>query len=62
LDLPLVLIHGKELHKPNLVQGLIPAPIPVNRDVVDSKPPSLLTLGQLVGEEELRTKKKRKGE
>lgn len=31
LDLPLVLVHGKELNKPNLVSGVIPAPIPVNR-------------------------------
>jgi hypothetical protein len=48
LDLPLVLIHGKELHKPNLVQGLIPAPTPVSRRAVETKPPSLLTLGELV--------------
>jgi hypothetical protein len=48
LDLPLVLIHGKELQKPNLVQGLLPAPTPVNRAAVETKPPSLLTLGVLV--------------
>jgi hypothetical protein len=48
LDLPLVLIHGRELQKPNLVQGLIPAPTPVSRVAVEAKPPSLLTLGELI--------------
>lgn len=48
LDLPLVLVHGKELQKPNLVQGLLPAPTPVNRAAVEAKAPSLLTLGELV--------------
>ncbi len=48
LDLPLVLVHGKDLNKPNLVQGLIPMPTPVVRSVVESKQPSLLTLGELV--------------
>ena len=48
LDLPLVLVHGKELQKPNLVQGLLPAPTPVNRTAVEAKAPSLLTLGELV--------------
>jgi len=48
LDLPLVLVHGKGLHKPNLVQGLIPAPTPVSRTAVEAKPPSLLTLGALI--------------
>ena len=47
LDLPLVLIHGKELKKPNLVQGIIPSPIPVNRTVVEAKNPSLLALANL---------------
>ena len=37
LDMPLVLVHGKELRKPNLVQGLIPAPIPVERAVVEAE-------------------------
>lgn len=49
LDMPLVLIHGKSLQKPNLVQGLIPAPTPVRRSAVDSKKTSLLTLGLLTG-------------
>lgn len=48
LDRPLVLIHGKSLHKPNLVQGLLPALTPISRTAVDSKAPSLLTLGELV--------------
>ena len=48
LDLPLVLVHGKGLQKPNLVQGLLPAPTPINRAAVEAKPPSLLTLGALV--------------
>lgn len=51
LDMPLVLIHGKSLQKPNLVQGLIPAPTPVRRSAVDSKKTSLLTLGLLTGDQ-----------
>jgi hypothetical protein len=47
LDCPLVLIHGKDLHKPNLVDGLIPAPIPVAQTTVDDKKPSLLALADL---------------
>jgi hypothetical protein len=48
LDLPLVLVHGKELTKPNLVSGIIPAPIPVERAVVEEKKPSLLALAELL--------------
>ncbi len=48
LDMPLVLIHGKSLHKPHLIQGLLPTITPVLREVVEAKPPSLLTLGELV--------------
>jgi hypothetical protein len=47
LDLPLVLVHGKELNKPNLVSGIIPTPIPVDRTVVEEKKPSLLALADL---------------
>jgi hypothetical protein len=47
LDLPLVLVHGKELTKPNLVSGIIPSPIPVDRTVVEEKNPSLLALADL---------------
>jgi hypothetical protein len=47
LDLPLVLIHGKELNKPNLVSGIIPAPVSVDRTVVEEKNPSLLALADL---------------
>jgi hypothetical protein len=47
LDLPLVFIHGKDLTKPNLVHGIIPAPIPVDRSVVEEKKPSLLALAEL---------------
>jgi hypothetical protein len=47
LDYPLVLIHGKQLQKPILIAGLLPAPTPVDRQSVESKPPSLLTLGDL---------------
>ncbi len=46
LDLPLVLVHGKELTKPNLVNGIIPAPIAVNRTVVEEKKPSLLAFAE----------------
>lgn len=48
LDMPLVLVHGKELQKPNLVQGFLPAPLPVQRDAVEAKAPSLLALGGLL--------------
>ena len=47
LDLPLVLVHGKELHKPNLVQGFIPSPVPVDREAVEAKNPSLLAVSFL---------------
>ncbi len=47
LDMPLVLIHGKELQKPNLVCGLLPTPTPIPRTAIETKPPSLLTFGQL---------------
>ena len=47
LDLPLVLVHGKDLTKPNLVNGLIPTPVPVDRTVVAEKKPSLLALADL---------------
>jgi len=47
LDLPLVLVHGKELTKPNLVSGIIPSPIPVDRTVVEEKKPSLLAFADL---------------
>jgi hypothetical protein len=47
LDLPLVLIHGKDLSKPNLVSGIIPAPVPVERGIVEEKKPALLALAEL---------------
>lgn len=47
LDMPLVLIHGKDLAKPNLISGLIPAPVPVSRAVAEQKKPSLLGLAEL---------------
>lgn len=47
LDLPIVLVHGRELQKPNLVHGFLPAPTPVSREAVEAKNPSLLTLGAL---------------
>jgi len=48
LDLPFVLVHGKDLSKPNLVLGFVPAPAPVDRNVVEAKQPSLLMLAELV--------------
>ncbi|QDU93901.1 hypothetical protein [Lignipirellula cremea] len=48
LDLPLLMIHGKNLHKPNLVAGWVPAPTPVLRTAVESKNASLLTIAALV--------------
>ena len=47
LDMPLILIHGKDLTKPNLIQGFVPSPVSVEKDVVEEKKPSLLTLGHL---------------
>jgi hypothetical protein len=47
LDSPLVLVHGKELTKPNLIAGFLPALTPVDRQVVESKKPALLTLAHL---------------
>ena len=47
LDLPLVLVHGKELTKPNLVCGFIPAPIPVQRSIAEEKKPSLMAIADL---------------
>jgi hypothetical protein len=47
LDLPLVLVHGKELDKPNLVSGMIPSPVPVDRMAVEEKKPALLGLADL---------------
>jgi hypothetical protein len=47
LDMPLILVHGKGLHKPNLIHGFIPAPVPVDGTAVQAKAPALLALGQL---------------
>jgi hypothetical protein len=47
LDLPLVLVHGKDLTKPNLVSGFIPSPIAMDRVIVEEKKPSILTLADL---------------
>ncbi len=47
LDLPLVLVHGKELTKPNLVAGIIPSAVAVEREIVEEKKPSLLALADL---------------
>jgi hypothetical protein len=57
LDLPVVLVHGKELHKPNLVAGFIPAPVEVARKVVESKSPSLLTLASLLDPRQMNGRK-----
>ena len=48
LDRPLMLVHGKDLAKPNLVSGIIPAPIPVDQTLVEAKKPSLLALADLI--------------
>lgn len=48
LDLPLVLLHGKHLTKPNLVNGIIPAPIPVDKGYVEAKEPALLVFADLL--------------
>jgi hypothetical protein len=49
LDLPLVLIHGKDLTKPNLVHGFLPQPVPVDRTTVQDKKPALLAVASLSG-------------
>jgi hypothetical protein len=48
LDLPLVLLHGKHLAKPNLVNGIIPAPIPVDQNQVEAKEPALSVFADLL--------------
>ena len=48
LDLPVVLIYGRSLQKPNLVRGFLPSPTPVDLPTVEAKHPALLTLGELV--------------
>ena len=48
LDRPMMLVHGKDLTKPNLVSGIIPAPIPVDQTLVEAKKPSLLALADLI--------------
>ncbi|GEM_PF-6235707 len=47
LDMPLIFIHGKELTKPNLVAGFLPSAVPVDKDYVEDKKPSFLSLGHL---------------
>jgi hypothetical protein len=47
LDMPLVLVHGKGLDKPNLVHGFVPAAVSVDQATVESKSPSLLMLAHL---------------
>jgi hypothetical protein len=47
LDLPLMLVHGKELNKPNLVSGIIPSPVPRGPSSGRGKEPSLLALADL---------------
>jgi hypothetical protein len=47
LDMPLVLVHGRGLHKPNLVHGFVAAAVAVDRTTVESKAPSLLMIAQL---------------
>ena len=47
LDMPLLLVHGKDLDKPNLVQGFVPAAVSVDRNIVQVKAPSLLMLANL---------------
>jgi hypothetical protein len=58
LDLPVILAHGKDLSKPNLVQGFVPAPVSVSRAAVEAKQPSLLMLGELVSPGKLNGKSK----
>jgi hypothetical protein len=47
LDMPLLLVHGRSLDKPNLVHGFVPASAPVKREAVQAKAPSLLMFAEL---------------
>ena len=47
LDMPLIFIHGKELDKPNLISGFLPSAMPVDKEHVEDKKPSFLSLGHL---------------
>jgi hypothetical protein len=47
LDMPMIFIHGKDLTKPNLIAGFLPSPVPVDKDHVEEKKPSFLSLGHL---------------
>ena len=47
LDMPLIFIHGKDLTKPNLISGFLPSAVPVDKDFVEDKKPSFLSLGHL---------------
>jgi hypothetical protein len=46
LDMPLILVRGKDLTKPNLVHGFIPCPTPLDFALVEEKKPSLLSIAQ----------------
>lgn len=48
LDLPLVLLHGKHLTKPNLVNGIIPAPVPVDKTCIEAKEPAILVFAEFL--------------
>ena len=47
LDHPLVLVHGKDLHKTHLIHGFVPSPLPVVKTEVEAKKPALLVLASL---------------
>ena len=47
LDMPVIFIHGKDLDKPNLIAGFLPSAVPVDKDHVEEKKPSFLSLGHL---------------
>jgi hypothetical protein len=47
LDMPVIFIHGKDLDKPNLVAGFLPSAVPVDKEHVEEKKPSFLSLGHL---------------
>jgi len=52
LDMPLIFIHGKELDKPNLIAGFLPSAMPVDKEYVEDKKPSFLSLGHLTKRKE----------
>ncbi len=61
LDRPLVLIHGKALTKPRLIQGFIPSLVEVDLTAVEDKSDSLLAVAELAKPRKQRPTLRHKG-